>query len=207
MSHFLLKFNYGVEIGARLAYLGHFRRTKDKAIAQIAQDEMDHRIQLSRILTCNGQQPSTFINFAFYVIGNFIRLACLVCPLSMLDFVARTMETFAIVNYTYLSKRYPDFEGTLRCMADKELEHKEFFRRKTKDQEMTKTLNMSEVIYELERDRKSGKLAKDIRVGKEWFEASRDTGHLVRILNDGTREIGNFVDGKFVAETKAKLKK
>jgi rubrerythrin len=129
MKHFLLKFNYGVEIGARLAYLGHFKRTKDKTIAQIAQDEMDHQIMLNTILTCNGQRPSVFINFPFLVIGNFIRLACLVCPLFMLDFVARSMEAFAIVNYRYLATRYPDFEGTLRVMADKEQEHQEFFRR------------------------------------------------------------------------------
>lgn len=27
MNHFMLKFNHGVEIGARLAYIGHFKRT------------------------------------------------------------------------------------------------------------------------------------------------------------------------------------
>ena len=29
MKHFLLKFNHGVEIGAYLAYIGHFKRTNE----------------------------------------------------------------------------------------------------------------------------------------------------------------------------------
>lgn len=65
--------------------------------------------------------------------------------------------------------------------------------------------DMKDVILELERDRKSGKLVKDIMVGKEWVEPSKEMpGYLVKISEDGTREIGDLIHGKFVVKHKLK---
>jgi hypothetical protein len=136
------------------------------------------------------------------------------------------METTTVRLDNELVKQAKQAEKTTKRKASKQIEHWAEIGKKLEEKlnsseieavlqgkakiqtEKPENLNMSQVIYELENDRASGKLARDIRVGKEWFEASRDIpGHLVRISEDGTREIGNFVDGKFVVGAKAKSKK
>lgn len=128
MKHFLLKFNHGVEIGARLAYLGHFERTRILKINQIAHEELMHMHTLETILRFENEVPSPTIDYLFYVIGHFIKWNCRWCPLWSLDLVARSMEIFAISNYTYLSKVYPAHGVALKWMAIAEMDHEEYFR-------------------------------------------------------------------------------
>lgn len=128
MKHFLLKFNHGVEIGANLAYLGHYRRTKDYRVLQIANDEVEHREAVAHLLSSFNEKPNKFIDNAFKVIGNAIFWACQISPNFALNIVARTMEAFAIFNYNNLAKKYPAHSELLLKMADKELEHKEYFK-------------------------------------------------------------------------------
>jgi rubrerythrin len=127
MKHFLLKFNHGVEIGARLAYLGHAKRTGDLEIQKIADEEEEHRITLFCILQDYNERPSYFIDSVFTIIGGTVGLFCKVCPLFTLNWVARTMETFAIFNYINLSKKYPEYTNVLGCMAFAEEKHKRYF--------------------------------------------------------------------------------
>lgn len=130
MKHFLLKFNHGVEIGARLAYLGHYDATGDRKIKKIASEEFEHREVLRQILAYYGETPSRIINFLFTFVGSTIGNLCLFCPFFMLDFVARTMETFAVINYSYLATLYPDYSSTFREMAKTELAHETYFKRR-----------------------------------------------------------------------------
>lgn len=132
MKHFMLKFNHGVEIGAHLAYIGHFKRTGEKRIAMIIEEEADHGETLESILEYYGQRPSPLISAFFTIVGTMIQFMCRFSPLFMLDFVARSMELFAVFNYGYLSAAYPEFEFTFHRMARTELEHQQFFKRKKK---------------------------------------------------------------------------
>lgn len=130
MKHFFLKFNHGVEIGANLAYLGHYRRTRDPRVLEIAIEEEAHKELLNEILDIYGEKSSRVIDFIFTCIGNTVGFFCRFSPIFMLDFVARTMETFAIFNYAYLSTLYPNFENLLIQMARAEMDHEAYF---TKD--------------------------------------------------------------------------
>lgn len=127
MKHFLIKFNHGVEIGARLAYLGHYKRTKNPRILEIANDELRHRETLEYILVMDYEKPSIIIDGFFTVVGNGIRIACAIAPNWSLDFIARTMELFAVFNYRKLARQYPHIRDIFTEMADKEEEHERFF--------------------------------------------------------------------------------
>lgn len=129
MKHFLLKFNHGVEIGARLAYIGHFERTQEPELLAIIDDETTHRWTINFILKHTGTEPSPIIDSIFWLIGNCIRFSCRYFPLWSLDFVAQTMETFAIFNYRKLAKAYPRWSENFNEMAEAEERHELYFRR------------------------------------------------------------------------------
>lgn len=126
-GHWLLKFNHGVEIGARLAYLGHFERTKDPKIQLIIYDEEMHKIYLELVLSEYGEKPSKLIDGAFKLVGSLIRHACKYCPIWSLNFVARAMEAFAVVSYVKLSKLYPERRDAFGAMAMVEENHGKYF--------------------------------------------------------------------------------
>lgn len=130
MKHFLLKFNHGVEIGARLAYIGHFERTGELGIYKIIEEEAEHRLFLKSLLAYHNELPSTVIDGIFTVVGNAIRVSCRVCPLWSLDLVARVMESFAVFNYTKLARVYLSFAPTFAMMAAAEDRHGRYFSRK-----------------------------------------------------------------------------
>lgn len=128
MNHLMLKFNHGVEIGARLAYLGHFKRTGEAGIYTIIQEESHHRETLETILKQHGESSSKIIDGSFRIVGNTIGWLCKFMPLWSLDYVARTMETFAIFNYGYLAVRYPMYRSYFIEMGEAEERHEEYFR-------------------------------------------------------------------------------
>lgn len=129
VKHFLLKFNHGVEIGAALAYAGHYYRTKDDEVALIYLDELDHQYELERILNQFEQKPSPIIDGAFKLVGTMIKKLCKVCPIWSLNYVARSLEVFAVFNYSYLAAIYPGFQSKLLEMAKTEQKHSEYFTR------------------------------------------------------------------------------
>lgn len=129
VKHFLLKFNHGVEIGAYLAYVGHFKRTGELGIHKIIQDELDHRYKLRTVLQHHGETPNQIINFCFTVIGFSIQFLCKFMPIWSLDFVARIMELFAIVNYNNLKNMYPQYYPMWAEMANCEERHGHYFKR------------------------------------------------------------------------------
>lgn len=127
MKHFLLKFNHGVEIGARSAYLGHWIRTNDPMVFEIANEELEHRTTLRFMLLELGHKPSPAIDWVFRRIGNVIYRACAWAPIWSLDLVARSMEIFAVFNYTRLARMYPKYSSSLRRMALAEDRHRRYF--------------------------------------------------------------------------------
>lgn len=128
MKHFRLKFNHGVEIGARLAYLGHFRRTNDKKIFQIACEEFEHQQTLRKILQTFGEETSGPIDATFAIIGHLIFHLCAVSPHFMLNFVAMSLEAFAVFSYNGLSTTYPKYKSTFQEMAKTEEKHRLYFK-------------------------------------------------------------------------------
>lgn len=128
MRLFLLKFNHGVEIGAHLAYMGHYRRTGDPKVLEIANDEVDHKIRLEFVMDHHDVDPSKLIDGIFHVIGTFIYWACQISPRFMLNFVARSMEMFAVFNYKMLEPKFGYYGYIFREMAAKEKEHEEYFK-------------------------------------------------------------------------------
>ena len=128
MRHVLLRFNYGVEIGARLAYLGHFKVTGDPKVLQISKEEKEHGLAIEWVLSQYGLKPFFLFNWFFYVVGNLIRIACHISPRAMLDWVASTMELFAVFNYRLLAKYYPDFREMFLFMAEEEDLHRKYFK-------------------------------------------------------------------------------
>ena len=128
MNHFMLKFNHGVEIGARLAYIGHFKRTGEAGIHRIIQEEAHHRETLETILRHHGEKSNKTIDSFFNLVGSSIGWLCKFMPLWSLDFVARTMETFAVFNYGYLAVKYPMYRSHFIEMSEAETRHEEYFR-------------------------------------------------------------------------------
>lgn len=145
MRHFALKFNHGVEIGAMCAYLGHFQRTGDPKILRIARDEKDHQRLLAGILRDLNSSPSLLINGIFYLIGHCIFHACKIAPLSSLNWVARTLEIFAVSTYEKLAVQYPTHSWTLLDMAEKEEEHRKYFSNPLTLQSKTHNLSEEEI--------------------------------------------------------------
>lgn len=138
MKHFGLKFSHGVEIGARLAYLGHYKRTRDQKILEIADDELVHRKELLKILENYSHKNSKLIDGVFYFIGGIIFLLCQVSPNFLLDFIARLLEKFAVFSYSSLANKYPNEKNMLIEMARKEEEHEKYFTKDSKTQVVSK---------------------------------------------------------------------
>ncbi len=130
MKHFLLKFNHGVEIGAMLAYIGHYFRTEDERVWEIAMEEVRHPKTLEHILKEYDQKPSKLIDKSFGLVGTVIKYLCKICPIWSLDLVARSMELFAVFNYRRLEKIYPKHANTFWAMALAEEQHGKYFARK-----------------------------------------------------------------------------
>src|SRR5262245_8650688 len=89
---FLLQFCYALEIGAYLAYTGHYDVTLDNEVKRIAKEELRHMVYLKWMLINEGTKPDPLLNVMFLLIGYTIKYLCHVFPVSMLDSVACSME-------------------------------------------------------------------------------------------------------------------
>lgn len=124
----MMQFNHGVEIGAHLAYVGHAKRTNDPNIERIAKEEEEHRQILGYELACINVRSSAVIDTFFRCVGTTVGFLCKICPLSWLNFVARSMEIFAIFSYEHLAEAYPARADLFLKMAAVEREHEEYFK-------------------------------------------------------------------------------
>ena len=128
MRLWMLKFTYGVEIGAHLAYLGHYGRTKDLNISNIAKEEKQHQEIIKIILREHGTTTNFFINSVFWIVGTIIRYLCYVSPVFLLNRVATALEIFAVYSYKDLSVKFPKNKALLLEMGKTEEEHIKYFR-------------------------------------------------------------------------------
>lgn len=129
-THIPLRFNYAVEIGAYLAYRGHYKKTGDISIRHIAREELKHRCLIRRVLKDHNAKPFWLFNWIFKVIGSVIETLCIISPVFLLDYVAQSMELFAIVNYKFLMEIYPDYDMIFREIIKSEENHKRYFSRR-----------------------------------------------------------------------------
>lgn len=127
MKHYMLKFNHGVEIGANLAYMGHYTRTGDSRVLEIANDEISHRETLVILLALHGEKSNIVIDYIFKLIGWSVYLTCQISPKFALNFIAKILEKFAVFNYYKLMNMYPKYSSIFKEMAIKEKEHEEYF--------------------------------------------------------------------------------
>lgn len=123
----LLQFNHGVEIGAYLAYKGHYTRTKDINIKRISRDELHHKLMIKWVLRNYNKTTSRIIDSIFKIIGLIILHLCKVSPKFLLNMVAKSLEIFAVFSYNYISTLLPNFKTELIEMSLKEDEHKKYF--------------------------------------------------------------------------------
>ena len=127
-KHWGLKFNHGVEIGARLAYLGHYKVTGNKKILAIANEELKHREFLEKTLRTRLSNTNKSIDMMFTIIGTMIQKLCYISPKWSLNLIARVLEMVAVISYTKLATKYPDIEQKLLQMANNEAEHERYFK-------------------------------------------------------------------------------
>jgi rubrerythrin len=127
MKLFMLKFTHGVEVGAEMAYLGHYERTKDLNVLNIAVDESKHQKEIKRILKSYNTKPNYLIDFMFCTIGIIVGVLCLISPVFLLNKVATILEKFAVFSYTELAKKFPEYKDLLNEMEDTEQAHIDYF--------------------------------------------------------------------------------
>lgn len=123
MRFLLLKFCYAVEIGAYLAYVGHYKASKDSVIKSIKRDELVHMVNIRKVLVCYSHAPNLVFNLAFFMIGSIIKVLCSVTPLVLLDGVAQIMEVFNIISYDLMAKLFPEHKEIFNDMEESEREH------------------------------------------------------------------------------------
>jgi rubrerythrin len=128
MRNFKLKFTHAVEIGAELAYIGHYQRTNELAVLSIAVEEKKHQATLQGLLGQLNDRTNIYLDAIFQIIGSVIGFLCLFSPKFILDKVAYLLEIFAIWSYNDLAKEYPQYKKIMLEMAKTEEEHRNYFR-------------------------------------------------------------------------------
>jgi len=123
----MLQFTHGVEMGANNAYLGHFARTNDPKVKEIADDELLHQEQIRDILAKCGSTTNPIFDIPFLMVGKIVGLLCLIAPLFTLNIIANLLEKFAVFSYNQLAERFPEYKEQLLEMAATELEHEAYF--------------------------------------------------------------------------------
>lgn len=64
-------------------------------------------------------------------------------------------------------------------------------------------MDFESVFAEMESDRKQGIIASKVIQDKIWYEENHGkVGTFYRVTSDGQRTLGEFIDGKFVAEAR-----
>ena len=125
----MLQFTHGVEIGAHLAYVGHYKRTNDSRVGSILEDELEHQLIIKSILKHHGRKTIFMIDLLFYMVGKMVGYMCRFSPIFMLNKIAMLLELFAVVSYKQLAKEFPLYVNTFLEMEETEQEHADYFSR------------------------------------------------------------------------------
>ncbi len=133
MKWLLLKFCYGVEIGAYWAYRGHHKVSGDKEVLRIAKEELSHMVLIKSILKQNNQKPFLPFNWMFWSIGKTVYSLCFIFPDLALNLVAGFLEKLNVISYTTMARLFPEHKNTFLEMQSNEAEHEQYFLLKAKD--------------------------------------------------------------------------
>lgn len=107
-------------------------RTDEDGVLIIAEEEQEHRQILRDILATLNDKPSDLIDDVFLIIGSTVCVMCLVSPRWALNWVARIMEAFAVFNYGFLARHYPQWRTVFEVMGRIEKAHGVYFTNKSK---------------------------------------------------------------------------
>jgi hypothetical protein len=128
MKIFMLKLSFAIEIGAYLAYTGHFSVSKDPEVKRIAREELRHMVYLKWMLNYYKSKPSLILNAGFLIVGTTIKYLCYITPKPMLNYVACIMEKINVYNYNNMANIFPHFYPTFWKMEESEREHERYFK-------------------------------------------------------------------------------
>jgi rubrerythrin len=132
----LLQKAYSAEKAAAFAYIGHGKAVKSKeekiAIAQIEQDEWEHRRTVLLLMTAYGIPISKSYELRFYIIGKIIGASCFVIGWFMPHFFAGRLESGNVCEYFIMMHHFhalgiADHDEILYEMGIKEKEHEVYF--------------------------------------------------------------------------------
>jgi demethoxyubiquinone hydroxylase (CLK1/Coq7/Cat5 family) len=136
----LLRKAYSGELGAALAYNGHWRSLKDPReiaeIKQIEQDELEHRKLIGEMLEELGSGPKFFTDKMIWILGNGLKYLCFIAGYHLPMAVAAWLEARNVVEYKdaarlALKAQLPQYIKDLNEMSQAEHEHELYFQGKT----------------------------------------------------------------------------
>jgi rubrerythrin len=135
----LLQLAYSAEMGAALAYRGHWRSLpqgeEQNHIQQIEAEEWEHRRLIGEILHQLGSKPRRWLEVKFFVIGTFLRFLCHLLGWFLPMYGAGRLESQNYREYLQaasyaLECKQREFINCFLSMAEVEWEHEHYFRGK-----------------------------------------------------------------------------
>ena len=131
-----LRLAYSAEKAASFAYIGHARSLSNpeekSAVAQIEQDEWEHRRQVLAIMQQYEIRVSKYYEIKYHMIGKFISFSCHVIGRFMPYFFAGKLESGNVCAYFEMIQFFhslgiTEHDRILYEMGIKEKEHEVYF--------------------------------------------------------------------------------
>ncbi len=135
----LLQLAHSGELGASLAYNGHWRSVRDpieqREIQRIEQEELGHRAEVRQMLDELGAQPERARELKMRLIGRTIALLCRIGGWFIPMYGAGRLESGNVGEYERAARLatradHHHFVESLLVMAEVEWDHERYFRRK-----------------------------------------------------------------------------
>ncbi|MEW6209700.1 MAG: hypothetical protein AB1631_15130 [Acidobacteriota bacterium] len=132
----ILQRAYSGELGAALAYRGHWKSVKDDSekihIRQIEHEEWIHRLRVGEMLTSLGSAPVKSKEVRLWITGRMIGLSCHVIGWFLPMYFAGRIESCNVEEYLTAARHaralsLVEFENDLLRMAEVERQHEKFF--------------------------------------------------------------------------------
>lgn len=132
----ILQRAYSGELGAALAYRGHWKSVRDfserERIQQIEEEEWIHRRRVGEMLVSLGSAPVRFKEIRLGIVGRMIGLACHLIGWFLPMYFAGRIESSNVEEYLTAARHalaldLAEFESDLLHMAEVERQHEKFF--------------------------------------------------------------------------------
>jgi rubrerythrin len=161
----LARLAYSAERAAAFAYRGHARSVRDPVekieLAQIENEEWDHRENLKRILDKIGGSPSRYLEIKFALIGKGIGLSCHFIGWFMPMYFAGRLESGNVIEYVHMEILALEYglKEEIECireMAKVEKAHEMYFLEKAKTR---RVIGLFQILFRWGPDRSFNELA------------------------------------------------